>query len=130
MIRAIGAACWRALGAPWRAANVLRDPEGRRGAALLFMALGGVAMTAYAAFALWIVRERPTLAFYLGVGALILIAIVLTGFAGLLIKRTIKGSFAGSSFEISDQHIAQAAAVGAATALAAQTPGSNQETGT
>jgi hypothetical protein len=74
----------------------------RRNWALILMAGGGVAMTAYAAYALWLVRDRADYAFYLGAGALVLIGIVLTGFAGLLIKRTIRGSIVGSSFEIND----------------------------
>lgn len=103
----------------WRAVAALRDPEGRRGAALLFLAGGGLSMTGYAGYALWLVRERPDYAFRLGIGALILIAIVLTGFAGLLIKRTIKGSVLGSSFEISDQQVQHIAAAGAAAGAAA-----------
>ena len=116
---------WRGLTALWRAGAALADPEGRRGAALLFMAAGGVAMTGYAAYALWLVRSRPDYAFYLGLSAMALIAIVLTGFAGLLIKRTIKGSVLGNSFEISDeqvQQIAAVASVAAATAVAQSPP--------
>ena len=112
---------WRGLTALWRAGAALADPEGRRGAALLFMAAGGVAMTGYATYALWLVRGRPDYAFYLGLSAMVLIAIVLTGFAGLLIKRTIKGSVLGNSFEISDEQVQQIAAVAgvaAATAVA------------
>ena len=112
---------WRGLTALWRAGAALADPEGRRGAALLFMAAGGVAMTGYGVYALWLVRGRPDYAFYLGLSAMVLVAIVLTGFAGLLIKRTIKGSVLGNSFEISDEQVQQIAAVAgvaAATAVA------------
>jgi len=111
----------RGLRALWRAGAALADPEGRRGAALLFMAAGGVAMTGYGVYALWLVRGRPDYAFYLGLSAMVLVAIVLTGFAGLLIKRTIKGSVLGNSFEISDEQVQQIAAVAgvaAATAVA------------
>ncbi|TKD50591.1 hypothetical protein [Sphingomonas baiyangensis] len=83
--------------------RALGDPEGRRGAALIFLAAGGVAMTAYASYALWLVRARPDFAFYLGAGALILIAIVLTGFAGLLVKRSVKGGIGVATFEVTDQ---------------------------
>lgn len=112
---------WLALGAPWRAIKALRDPDGRRGAALLFMAGGGASMTGYAGYALWLVRNRPDYAFYLGLAALALIGIVLTGFAGLLIKRTIKGSMFGNSFEISDEQVEQIARVSAAAGVAAAT---------
>ena len=47
------------------------------------------------------------------------IGIVLTGFAGLLIKRTIKGSVLGNGFEISDEHVQQIAAAGAVAGVAA-----------
>jgi hypothetical protein len=79
------------------------DPDGRRGWALVLLALGGVSMTVFAGFALYYVRTVPKFAFYLGLAALFLIGIVLTGFAGLLIKRTIRGSVLGNSFEISDE---------------------------
>lgn len=75
----------------------------RRLLALVMLAGGGVAMTLYAAAALWWVATVPRYAFWLGAGALLLIAIVLTGFAGLLVKRTIKANVAGNSVEISDQ---------------------------
>ena len=110
---------WRGIRSLWRAGAALADREGRRGAALLFMAAGGVAMTGYAAYALWLVRGRPDYAFYLGLAAMVLIAIVLTGFAGLLIKRTIKGTVLGNSFEISDEHVQQIAAAGAVAGVAA-----------
>ncbi len=100
---------------PFRA---LMDPEGRRAWALVVLACGGVALTTYAAFALYLVRAVPNFAFYLGLAAMVSVDIVLTGFAGLLIKRTIKGSVLGNSFEISDDQ-AQAIAekVVAATPL-------------
>ena len=73
----------------------------RRNWGLFFLAGGGVAMTAYAAYSLWLVRDDRDYAFYLGAGALALIGIVLTGFAGLLVKRTIRVS--ATSFEVTDQ---------------------------
>lgn len=94
------AAFFHALAAPFR---VLTDPEGRRAWALMLMAGGGISMTVFAAFTLYIVRQVPAYAFYMGLAALFLIGIVITGYAGLLIKRTIKGSVLGSSFEISDE---------------------------
>jgi hypothetical protein len=81
----------------------LKGSERRRNWGLILLAGGGMAMTLYAAYALWLVRADKDYAFYLGAGALLLVGIVLTGFAGLLVKRTIRGSVAGSEFEISDQ---------------------------
>jgi hypothetical protein len=77
--------------------------ERRRNWGLILLAGGGMAMTVFAGASLWLVREDRDYAFYLGAGALALVGIVLTGFAGLLVKRTIRGSVAGSEFEISDQ---------------------------
>lgn len=91
---------FRVLGAPWRA---LLDPEGRRGWALIALVLGGVALTTYSAFALYLVRGNENFAFYLGLAAMVSTDIILTGLAGLLIKRSIKGSVLGNSFEISDE---------------------------
>ncbi|WP_109808429.1 hypothetical protein [Sphingosinithalassobacter portus] len=98
------------LGAPFRS---LLSQEGRRAWALMLLAGGGVAMTIYAGFTLWFVRESPSRVFWLGVGALILIGIVLTGFAGLLIKRTIRVSRDG--IEIEDAVVAAAAEAAART---------------
>ncbi|MCW3837791.1 hypothetical protein ACFQ1E_17235 [Sphingomonas canadensis] len=94
----IGAAI-AAIATPFRA---LGNPEGRRGWALMLLAGGGMAMTVMAGFALWLVREVPSYAFQLGLGALVLVGIVLTGFAGLLIKRTIRGKVGGSEISIED----------------------------
>lgn len=74
--------------------------EGRRAMALILLAGGGVAMTAYAAVSLWLVRHVASYAFWLGLAALALVAIVLTGFAGLLVRRTVKVGRDG--LEISD----------------------------
>ena len=97
-------------------------PEGRRAWALILLAGGGVAMTFYASGALWIVRDRPTLAFYLGETALILIAIVLTGFAGLLVKRTLEAKGPGGfGFKSIDGDMPPGAIEGAAAGAAAGT---------
>ncbi|QNQ09236.1 hypothetical protein [Sphingomonas alpina] len=116
----VRAACWRALSAPWRAVAALRDAEARKGAALVLMATGGMAMTAYAGFALWIVRGEAKFAFYLGETALAIVLIVLTGFAGLLVRRRLAGEFFGNKFEISDE-VLTAAVAGAAAANAVKT---------
>lgn len=76
----------------------------RRNWGLALLAGGGMAMTAYAAYALWLVRDHADFAFYLGLSAMVLIGIVLTGFAGLLMKRTVKANGPGGfGFEVSDQ---------------------------
>lgn len=78
-------------------------PDGRRAMALLFLAGGGIAMTGYAGWSLWMVRTVPQYAFYLGLAAHVSILVVLTGFAGLLVKRMLKANVAGASFEANDQ---------------------------
>lgn len=75
----------------------------RRNWGLVLLAGGGMAMTAFAAAALWIIRERGgpvEYVFYLGAGALGLVGIVLTGFSALLVKRTFRVGREG--FEYTD----------------------------
>lgn len=97
-----------ALGAPvrflHRALCALLDPEGRRAWAVLIAWGCGVAMTLYASYALWLVRKNPMLVFWLGLGGLFIIFVVITAFTGLLVKRDIGGSFSreGGSFSIHD----------------------------
>ena len=109
----------RALGAPWRALKALRHPEARRGAALLLLAGSGVSNTGIAVYALVLVQRHARYAFYIGIGALLLIAVVQTGIAALLVKRNIRGSMFGNSFEISDEQVEQIARVSAAAGVAA-----------
>jgi len=85
-----------------RILQYMLSPDGRRAMALLFLAGGGIAMTGYAGWSLWMVRTVPQYAFYLGLAAHVSILVVLTGFAGLLVKRMLKASIVGSSFEASD----------------------------
>ena len=108
-----------ALGAPWRALKALRDPEARRGAALLLLAGSGVSNTGIAVYALVLVQQHARYAFYMGIGALLLIAVVQTGITALLVKRNIKGSMFGNSFEISDEQVEQIARASAAAGVAA-----------
>jgi hypothetical protein len=113
--------------APWRAVKSLREPDARNGAALLFVEGGGVSMTAYAGFVLYIVRNHPNYAFWLGIGALLIVAIVITALASLLgAKRTIDATIAGNRLIIADQvqaavaaSVAPAVAAGVAAAVAA-----------
>lgn len=91
-----------ACGSPFRA---LLTPDGRRAWALLLMAGCSVTMTAYVAWVLWIVKNRADYAFYLGLAGFIMIAIVTTGFAGLLVKRMVDLDALGIKFKVSDQEI-------------------------
>ncbi len=82
------------------------DPDAsdkRRTWGLILLAGGGMAMTAYASVVLWLVKENADYAFYLGLCAMGLIGVVLTGFAGLLMKRTIRANILGNEVEISDK---------------------------
>lgn len=72
----------------------------RRDWGLLFLAGGGMAMTAFATWSLWLVRETPSFAFWLGMTAMGMVGIVLTGFAGLIVKRTLRLSRDG--LEVAD----------------------------
>lgn len=73
----------------------------RRDWGLILLAGGGMAMTGFASYALWLNRDNADHAFYLGLAAMALIGVVLTGFAGLLVKRTVRVS--PTSFEVTDQ---------------------------
>ena len=75
----------------------------RRTWGLILLAGGGMAMTAYASVVLWLVKENADYAFYLGLCAMGLIGVVLTGLAGLLMKRTIRANILGNEVEISDK---------------------------
>ncbi|HYI43717.1 MAG TPA: hypothetical protein VD768_08865 [Sphingomicrobium sp.] len=90
----------------------LLTAEGRRAWALVLLAGAGVAMTAYAAGVLYLIREHPRLAFYLGLSAHFLILVVVTGYAGLLVKRSIVAQF-GENRRLSFEDQAEAAALAA-----------------
>lgn len=94
------------LGTPFR---TLFDIEGRRAWAVMLMAGCAITMTAYAGVALYIVRTHPNYAFYLGAGALMLVAIVITGFASLITKRDIDLHALGLQLKISDQEMQEIA---------------------
>jgi hypothetical protein len=91
---------FRVLGAAFRA---LLTPEGRRAWALILLAGSAISMTGYASVVLWLVRHDPSRAFYLGVGAMIHIAIVTTGLAGLLVKRDLALDAGPIRLKVSDQ---------------------------
>jgi hypothetical protein len=65
----------------------------RRNWGLILLAGGGMAMTVYAAVSLYLLylQNAPVrYVFWLGLGALVLVGIVLTGFSALLVKRTFR----------------------------------------
>ncbi|PKP92242.1 MAG: hypothetical protein CVT77_09455 [Alphaproteobacteria bacterium HGW-Alphaproteobacteria-16] len=116
------AAIATALTAPFRA---LATAEGRRGWAVVLLAGGGVSGTALAAWSLYLVRHDTRSAFYLGLTAMLLNIIVFTGFAAMLVSRTIKGQIMGNSFEISDA--ARTAAIAAAAVVTAREEGTEHD---
>ena len=67
----------------------LLTSDGRRAWAFAALLGGSVVMTAYAAVTLYIVRDSKGLAFWLGETALGLVAICLTLFGALFVKRSI-----------------------------------------
>jgi hypothetical protein len=93
------------LGWMHTAVCALTTDDGRKGWAML-AALGcSVTMTAYAAAVLFIVKDKPMLAFWLGLSALGIILLVVTGLMVLLgIKRNIEiqGDKDGGKVTISD----------------------------
>lgn len=81
----------------------LTTEDGRKGWAML-AALGcSVAMTAYAGAVLFLVRESPMLAFWLGLSALVIILIVITGLMVLLgVRRTTNVDLKEGKVQIDD----------------------------
>ncbi len=71
----------------------LASSDRRRDWGLILLAGGGMAMTIFASVVLWMLWKGNAPAgflFYMGMAALGLVAIVLTGFSGLLVKRTLR----------------------------------------
>jgi hypothetical protein len=93
--------------------------------ALLFQAGAGVAMTAFAGYAMYSLVGLKAIwpIFYIGAMALILVGIIVTGFAGLLIARTLEVQGPGGFvFKSQDATAATAALQGAANAQSVQPP--------
>ncbi len=86
---AIGRGCLSLIDWLHLAVCALTTEDGRKGWAML-AALGcAFVMTAYAAAVLWLVRKNPMLAFWLGLAALGIVVVVITGLMVLLgIRRT------------------------------------------
>lgn len=72
----------------------------RRDWALIVVSAGGMAMTIFAGFSLWLLSGNPGYIFYLGMAAMAQIAIIFTGILGLLVKRRL--SLTKSEFKVSD----------------------------
>lgn len=93
--------------------------------AFLAQAGGGVAMTAFAGYAMFALADLRAVwpLFYLGFGALVLVGIVITGFAGLLIVRELEISGPGGfKFKSRDTGSAGAALKEMTNAAAAAAP--------
>jgi hypothetical protein len=100
-----------------RAFRQLLNAEGRRAWALALLSGAGMTMTLYAIAALILVRTNVTYVLYLGLAAHVAIFVVITGFAGLIVKRTLTARIAGNELSASDlPDPASKAAVETATA--------------
>lgn len=79
---------------------------GRRALAFFALLGGAVTLTVYAAWVLWLVRNDAEFAFGLGLAAHAGLAIILSGFVALFVRRNIKLSRDG--IEVSDLPAASA----------------------
>ena len=78
--------------------------DGRKGWAMLAAFGCAVTMTAYAAAVLWIVKAKPMLAFWLGLSALGIILIVITGLMVLLgVRRNTTVKHGDTEITIDDE---------------------------
>ena len=89
----------------------LTTEDGRKGWAML-AALGcAFVMTAIAVWVLWIVRHNPSLAFTLGLAAMGIIVVVITGLMWLLgVRRDTEINLKDGTVKTSDSNVARAAA--------------------
>jgi len=76
-------------------------PDGRRAWAFLALLGGSAVMTGFAAVGVYLVRGNAGLSFWLALAAHAQVALCLTGFLALFVKRSIKVSRDG--VEITDQ---------------------------
>lgn len=95
----------------------LTTEDGRKGWAML-AALGcSFVMTAIAVAVLWIVRSNPNLAFTLGLAAMTIIVVVITGLMWLLgVRRDTEINLKDGTVKTSDSNVARAAATPLETA--------------
>lgn len=98
----------------------LTTEDGRKGWAML-AALGcAFVMTAIAVWAMWLVRANPSLAFTLGVAAMVIITVVITGLMWLLgVRRDTEINLKDGTVKTSDATVARAAATPLETAPSA-----------
>jgi hypothetical protein len=103
--------CGTLIGWAHIAICALTTDEGRKGWAML-AALGcAFVMTGIALWAMWLVRANPSLAFSLGLAAMVIIVIVITGLMWLLgVRRDTEIDLATGKVKTSDAGIAQAVA--------------------
>lgn len=74
-------------------ADFLANADRRKTWAIMFLAGGGLMMTIYAAFVLYIVRTAPAhYAYWLGMFAMANIFTIFTGLLGMFVKRTLNVS--------------------------------------
>lgn len=78
-----------------------QSQSGRRALAFFALLGGAVMLTAYAVWALWLVRAVAEYAFGLGLAAHGGLAIILSGFVALFVKRSIRVGREG--IEVTDQ---------------------------
>lgn len=108
---AIGRGCSTFFGWVHLAICALTTEDGRKGWAML-AALGcAFVMTIIAVAVLWIVRKNPSLAFTLGLAAMGVIVIVITGLMWLLgVRRDTEINLKDGTVKTSDSNVARAAA--------------------
>lgn len=107
----IVAGCRSFVGWIHTAICALTTDEGRKGWAML-AALGcAFVMTLITVWSMWLVRENPSLAFSLGVAAMVIITIVITGLMWLLgVRRDTEINLKDGTVKTSDAAVARAAA--------------------
>ena len=106
-----------------------RRSDRRRDWALIVVSLGGMTMTIFAGFAMWLLSGNAKYVFWLGALAMGQIALIFTGILGLLVKRRL--SLSRTEFKISDfdplsRHDAQEAVEEAVESLPAINDSTNK----
>lgn len=89
----------------------LMTEDGRKGWAML-AALGcAFVMTGISLWSMWLSRENPSLSFALGLAAMVIITIVITGLMWLLgVRRDTEINLKDGTVKTSDSNVARAAA--------------------
>lgn len=107
----IAAGCKSFIGWVHTAICALTTEDGRKGWAML-AALGcSFVMTAITVWVLWIVKEEPEFAFTLGLAAMVIIVVVITGLMWLLgVRRDTEINLREGTVRTSDATVARAAA--------------------